>query len=55
MGGNISLLPPPRRCAASSWIERVAGWDTPYPHAEEWDYFLGPARVGRALIKAMEG
>ena len=24
------------------------------PHAEEWDYFPGPARVGRALRKAME-
>ena len=35
-------------------VLRVAGWDTPYPHAEEWDYFPGPARVGRALRKAME-
>src|SRR5271157_6333547 len=35
-------------------IQRVAGWDTPYPHAEEWDYFPGPARVGRALLKATE-
>jgi 2-oxoisovalerate dehydrogenase E1 component beta subunit len=35
-------------------IQRVAGWDTPYPHAEEWDYFPGPERVGRALLKAME-
>ncbi len=30
-------------------IVRVAGWDTPYPHALEWDYFPGPDRVGRAL------
>ena len=30
-------------------IVRVTGWDTPYPHAQEWDYFPGPARVGRAL------
>ena len=29
-------------------IERVTGWDTPYPHAQEWDYFPGPARVGAA-------
>jgi 2-oxoisovalerate dehydrogenase E1 component beta subunit len=36
-------------------IARVAGWDTPYPHAQEWDYFPGPARVGRALLEAMEG
>src|SRR5271165_3213268 len=44
------------RCfyALEAPIERVAGWDTPYPHAEEWDYFPGPARVGRALVKAME-
>ena len=27
-------------------IQRVAGWDTPYPLAEEWDYFPGPERVG---------
>jgi len=36
-------------------IVRVAGWDTPYPHAQEWDYFPGPARVGRALLEVMEG
>ena len=36
-------------------IERVTGWDTPYPHAFEWQYFPGPSRVGRALKKAMEG
>lgn len=35
-------------------VMRVAGWDTPYPHAQEWDYFPGPARVGRALIETME-
>ncbi|KQV19499.1 2-oxoisovalerate dehydrogenase [Rhizobium sp. Root1203] len=35
-------------------VVRVAGWDTPYPHAQEWDYFPGPARVGRALIDVME-
>lgn len=36
-------------------IARVAGWDTPYPHAYEWDYFPGPARVARALRRVMEG
>ena len=36
-------------------VARVAGWDTPYPHALEWDYFPGPARVGRALVKAHGG
>jgi len=35
-------------------IMRVTGWDTPYPHAQEWDYFPGPARVGRALRAVME-
>jgi 2-oxoisovalerate dehydrogenase E1 component beta subunit len=36
-------------------IERVTGWDTPYPHAFEWEYFPGPARVKRAIQKVMEG
>src|SRR6267142_5566589 len=35
-------------------VVRVTGWDTPYPHAQEWDYFPGPDRVGRALIRLME-
>ncbi len=35
-------------------IERVTGWDTPYPHAFEWDYFPGPARVAAALRRVME-
>jgi len=35
-------------------IARVTGWDTPYPHAFEWDYFPGPARVARALRRVME-
>ncbi len=35
-------------------VMRVTGWDTPYPHAQEWDYFPGPARVGRALAEVME-
>ena len=34
-------------------LMRVTGWDTPYPHAQEWDYFPGPARVGRALRDVM--
>ncbi len=33
-------------------IERVTGWDTPYPHAFEWQYFPGPGRVGAALRRA---
>ncbi len=35
-------------------VIRVTGYDTPYPHAHEWDYFPGPARVGAALKKVME-
>jgi 2-oxoisovalerate dehydrogenase E1 component beta subunit len=35
-------------------IARVTGWDTPYPHAQEWDYFPGPDRVGRALRAVLE-
>jgi 2-oxoisovalerate dehydrogenase E1 component beta subunit len=35
-------------------IARVTGWDTPYPHAQEWDYFPGPARLGKAMIATME-
>ena len=33
---------------------RVTGYDTPYPHAQEWDYFPGPKRVGDALKRVME-
>jgi 2-oxoisovalerate dehydrogenase E1 component beta subunit len=32
-------------------IERVAGWDTPYPHAFEWEYFPGQERISAALHK----
>ena len=35
-------------------IIRVTGWDTPYPHSHEWEYFPGPGRVGEALKKVME-
>src|SRR5881394_943240 len=35
-------------------IERVTGWDTPYPHALEWAYFPGPDRVAAALRRVME-
>jgi 2-oxoisovalerate dehydrogenase E1 component beta subunit len=35
-------------------IERVTGWDTPYPHALEWAYFPGPTRVAAAFRRAME-
>jgi len=35
-------------------IVRVTGWDTPYPHAFEWEYFPGPKRVIEALRQTME-
>lgn len=35
-------------------VSRVTGWDTPYPHAFEWDYFPLPARVAAAMKKLME-
>ncbi|HEY4211234.1 MAG TPA: alpha-ketoacid dehydrogenase subunit beta [Steroidobacteraceae bacterium] len=35
-------------------IQRVTGWDTPYPHAFEWEYFPGPQRVAAALHKVMK-
>ena len=31
-------------------IERVTGWDTPYPHALEWDYFPTPANPSRDYL-----
>jgi len=34
-------------------VQRVGGWDTPYPHAFEWEYFPGQARVATALRAAM--
>ncbi|WP_439371365.1 alpha-ketoacid dehydrogenase subunit beta [Bradyrhizobium sp. DASA03120] len=34
-------------------IARVTGYDTPYPHAHEWTYFPGPARVGEALLSTV--
>jgi 2-oxoisovalerate dehydrogenase E1 component beta subunit len=34
-------------------VERVTGWDTPYPHAYEWVYFPGPIRMKNALKKVL--
>ncbi len=36
-------------------IERVTGYDTPYPHSQEWAYFPGPERIGAALARVLEG
>ncbi|MFV0526330.1 MAG: alpha-ketoacid dehydrogenase subunit beta [Acidimicrobiales bacterium] len=35
-------------------IIRVTGWDTPYPTGQEWAYFPGPDRVGRAMREVVE-
>jgi 2-oxoisovalerate dehydrogenase E1 component beta subunit len=35
-------------------ITRVTGWDTPYPHTFEWDYFPGPRRVAAGIRRLME-
>lgn len=35
-------------------IERVTGWDTPYPHAFEWEYFPGQSRIINAISKVLE-
>ena len=34
-------------------IERVTGFDTPYPHSLEWAYFPGPVRIGEALDRLL--
>ena len=34
-------------------IARVTGYDSPYPHAHEWSYFPGPARLGAAMISTL--
>jgi 2-oxoisovalerate dehydrogenase E1 component beta subunit len=36
-------------------IVRVTGFDTPYPHALEWEYFPGPQRVAAGIRQALEG
>ena len=35
-------------------IQRVTGWDTPYPHAFEWEYFPSQARFAAAFRVVME-
>jgi 2-oxoisovalerate dehydrogenase E1 component beta subunit len=35
-------------------IQRVTGFDTPYPHSLEWAYFPGPTRLRLAIRKALE-
>lgn len=35
-------------------IERVTGWDTPYPHAFEWEYFPSQERIIEAIERTLE-
>ncbi|MFT3966148.1 MAG: alpha-ketoacid dehydrogenase subunit beta [Sphingobium sp.] len=34
-------------------VERVTGFDTPYPHSLEWAYFPGPVRIREALKRIL--
>ena len=54
-GGELSSLVQ-ERCFyhLRSPVERVTGWDTPYPHAFEWEYFPGPSRVASAMKRTLE-
>lgn len=36
-------------------VERVTGFDTPYPHSLEWAYFPGPVRIGEAVDRLLKG
>ena len=55
-GGELSALVQ-ERCFyhLEAPIARVTGWDTPYPHAVEGEYFPGPQRVADALKSVMTG
>ena len=35
-------------------IQRVTGWDTPFPHTTEWDYMPSPKRVSDAIKRTQE-
>ena len=35
-------------------IERVTGWDTPFPHTTEWDYLPSPSRIAEAIKRTQE-
>jgi len=55
LGAELSSLVQ-ERCFYSleAPVERVTGWDTPYPHSLEWAYFPGPVRLSRAIEKVLE-
>jgi 2-oxoisovalerate dehydrogenase E1 component beta subunit len=35
-------------------IERVTGWDTPFPHSTEWDYLPSVERISSAIKRTQE-
>ncbi len=35
-------------------VERVCGFDTPYPHAFEWTYFIDPDRIAAGMRRTLE-
>jgi 2-oxoisovalerate dehydrogenase E1 component beta subunit len=35
-------------------IQRVTGWDTPFPHTTEWDYLPSPKRIAAAIKGTLE-
>jgi 2-oxoisovalerate dehydrogenase E1 component beta subunit len=35
-------------------IQRVTGYDTPYPHSQEWEYFPTPPRIVKAMRRVLE-
>ncbi len=53
-GGELSALVQ-ERCFyhLEAPIERVTGFDTPYPHSLEWAYFPGPVRIGEAVDRLL--
>ncbi len=53
-GGELSALVQ-ERCFyhLEAPIERVTGFDTPYPHSLEWAYFPGPVRIGEAIDRLL--
>jgi len=53
-GAELSALVQ-ERCfhALEAPIERVTGFDTPYPHSLEWAYFPGPVRIGEAFDRLL--
>ena len=54
-GAELSALVQ-ERCfhALEAPIQRVTGFDTPYPHSLEWAYFPGQVRIREAFRRIME-